>query len=81
VSSKMSLSRPMTVTDPAQLSAELMSFILGDNLSAKQRSTFAEGSVAYWNEHVNPGFLQYRKSVSDDSAAVEWSGEGCVLKV
>jgi putrescine aminotransferase len=77
----MSLSRPMTVTDPLQLSSELMSFILGDNVSAKQKATFAEGAVAYWNEHVNPGFLQYRKSMSDDSAAVEWTGEGCILKV
>ena len=28
--------------------------------------------VEYWKDNVNPGFLDYRKSVSDEFTAIEW---------
>ena len=37
-------------------------------------------SIANFNENVNPGWLEYRKSVSTDSAFVEWEDEGEVFK-
>jgi len=43
---------------------------------------FAERIVHAFAHHVNPGFLEARKSVTEagDEAAVEWEGEGSVLK-
>jgi putrescine aminotransferase len=45
----------------------------------EQKRVIAE-SVRYWTDYVNPGFLEYRKSVSTDYTAVEWSDEGAVFR-
>jgi putrescine aminotransferase len=37
-------------------------------------------SVQYWSDHVNAGFLQYRKSVSTDYTAVEWDDQGACFR-
>lgn len=49
-------------------------------LGADERRRVIDESVRYWNEHVNAGFLQYRKSVSTDYTAVEWEDEGAVFR-
>ncbi|HEY9685116.1 MAG TPA: putrescine aminotransferase [Oculatellaceae cyanobacterium] len=49
-------------------------------LDAGERKQVIEDSVKYWTDHVNPGFLQYRKSVSTDYTAVEWDDEGAVFR-
>jgi putrescine aminotransferase len=43
---------------------------------------FAERIVHAFADHVNPGFLEARKSVTEagDEAAVEWEGEGSILR-
>src|SRR4029079_6286083 len=45
----------------------------------EQKRVIAE-SVQCWTDYVNPGFLEYRKSVSTDYTAVEWSDEGAVFR-
>ncbi len=63
----------------AEQSAYMLDLIAKKDLSAEERRRVTEESVRYWTDHVNPGFLQYRKSVSTDYTAVEWRDEGAVF--
>ncbi len=61
-------------------SAYVLDLIGKKDLSPAERERVIKESVQYWTDHVNPGFLQYRKSVSTDYTAVEWSDEGACFK-
>jgi len=61
-------------------SAWLLDLISQKKLSPELRQQVVRESVQFWNEHVNAGFLQYRKSVSTDYTAVEWEDEGAVFR-
>ncbi len=61
-------------------SNEVMDLISKKTLSPDERKKVIKESVEFWNEHVNAGFLQYRKSVSTDYTAVEWEDEGAVFR-
>jgi len=63
-----------------QKSAEVLELISKQQLSAGERQRVIADSVRYWTDHVNAGFLQYRKSVSTDYTAVEWQDEGAVFR-
>ncbi len=63
-----------------QHSARVMELISKKTLSPEERKTVVAESVQFWNDHVNAGFLQYRKSVSTDYTAVEWEDEGAVFR-
>jgi putrescine aminotransferase len=63
----------------AEQSAYVLELISKKELSADERRRVTEESVRYWTEHVNEGFLQYRKSVSTDYTSVEWRDEGAVF--
>ncbi|MEO8505858.1 MAG: aminotransferase class III-fold pyridoxal phosphate-dependent enzyme, partial [Acidobacteriota bacterium] len=60
-------------------SAYVLDLIAKKTLTPDERQRVIAESVAYWTDHVNAGFLQYRKSVSTDYTAVEWSDEGAVF--
>ena len=60
-------------------SAYVLDLISKKQLNADERARVVQESVRNWAEHVNEGFLQYRKSVSTDYTAVEWSDEGAVF--
>lgn len=59
---------------------EVLNLIAKKTLNTDERTRVIEESVKYWNDHVNGGFLQYRKSVSTDYTAVEWSDEGAIFR-
>lgn len=61
-------------------SAYVLDLISKKTLSEDERRRVVEESVRYWTEHVNEGFLRFRKSVSTDYTAVEWSDEGAVFR-
>ena len=61
-------------------SAYILDLISKKELSPAERKRVIEESVKYWIDHVNEGFLQYRKSVSTDYTVVEWSDEGACFK-
>jgi len=61
-------------------SAQVVDLISKKTLTPDERKRVVEESVKYWNEHVNSGFLLYRKSVSTDYTAVEWEDEGAVFR-
>jgi len=60
--------------------AEVLQLIAKRTLSPEERKRVIDDSVKYWTDHVNAGFLQYRKSVSTDYTAVEWDDEGAVFR-
>src|SRR5688500_2025341 len=59
---------------------DALAIVLGDRPDDSRR--FADRIVRAFAEYVNPGFLEARKSVTEagDEAAVEWEGEGSILK-
>jgi putrescine aminotransferase len=61
-------------------STSVMDLISKKTLSPDERQRVIKESVQFWEEHVNAGFLQYRKSVSTDYTAVEWEDEGAVFR-
>lgn len=61
-------------------SAYVLDLISKKTLTPDERARVVEESVRYWTDHVNEGFLQFRKSVSTDYTAVEWEDEGAIFR-
>jgi putrescine aminotransferase len=59
-----------------------MSLIGGRAMAAEEKESFIAETVEAYEQFVNRGFLTYRKSVTQAGqfAAVEWSGQGALLK-
>ena len=60
---------------------EALAVVMDPARPADHRRFVAE-TVAGFARHINPGFLEARKSVTEagDEAAVEWEGEGSILR-
>ena len=71
---------PQNLNAALEESAYVLGLIAKRTLTPPERERIVEESVRYWTDHVNAGFLRYRKSVSTDSAAVEWTDEGAVVR-
>lgn len=50
----------------------VLNLIHSDKLTPEQQTQVMHDTLDCWHEHVNGGFLKYRKSVADDFAAIEW---------
>ena len=61
-------------------SAYVLDLISKKSLTEGEKARVVEESVRYWTDHVNEGFLQFRKAVSTDYTAVEWEDEGAVFR-
>jgi putrescine aminotransferase len=61
-------------------SASVLELIGKKCLSPAEQQRVISDAVRYWTDHVNAGFLEYRKSVSTDYTAVEWDDEGAVFR-
>ena len=50
-------------------------------VSAAEREQIEKDTVANFKNHINPGWLQYRKSMTEagDFASVEWTGQGSIM--
>ncbi|MDZ4833137.1 MAG: putrescine aminotransferase [Candidatus Melainabacteria bacterium] len=59
---------------------EVLDLIEKKTLNECERKKVVEESTKYWRDHVNEGFLKYRKSVSTDYTAVEWEDDGAVFR-
>ena len=64
----------------ARQSAYVLDLIGKKTLNPEERKRVTRESIKYWIDHVNEGFLKYRKSVSTDYTAVEWSDGGSSFK-
>jgi len=52
--------------------SRVLDYILNPELSEEDKKRVIDDSVDNFNQHVNPGWLLYRKSVSTDATFVEW---------
>ncbi len=50
---------------------DVLKLIEKKTLDENERKQMVADSAKYWRDHVNEGFLQYRKSVSTDYTAVD----------
>lgn len=71
---------PQDLTGARELSGYVLDLIAKKSLTPDEKKRVIQESVQYWNDHVNAGFLQYRKSVSTDYTAVEWEDEGACFR-
>jgi putrescine aminotransferase len=55
-----------------QEASRILDYILKDELSKEEKDQIVKDSIENFNEHVNPGWLVYRKSVSTNAAFIEW---------
>lgn len=58
--------------DVLKESSRILEYILKDELDEDEKDRIIADSIDNFNQHVNPGWLEYRKSVSTDAAFVEW---------
>jgi putrescine aminotransferase len=68
--------------DVLKISRRYLDLIGGREMSAGEKEAFIAETVESYEQHVNRGFLTYRKSVTQAGqfAALEWSGEGAMLR-
>ncbi|TCP30618.1 diamine aminotransferase [Scopulibacillus darangshiensis] len=61
---------------------QVLGLIEKDHVSTEDAEWITKQTVENFREHVNPGFLEYRKTVTKDTqfAAVEWSDSGSRFK-
>lgn len=52
-----------------------------NEVTAEERERIEKDTVDNFREHINPGWLQYRKSMTEagDFASVEWTGQGSIM--
>lgn len=66
----------------AEVSKELervIGYIHSDKLTDADKKKMTEDTLCYFDEYVSPGWLKYRKSVSTNSAVLEWTDHDSVL--
>jgi putrescine aminotransferase len=66
----------MTLTDKTKALEEarrVVGYIEAAALSDADKKQIHDDSISNFNENVNPGWLEYRKSVSTDAAFIEWT--------
>ena len=68
--------------DVLKLSRRYLDLIAGRTMSLEEKHALIAETVESYEQHVNRGFLGYRKSVTQAGqyAALEWSGQGSMLK-
>ena len=57
---------------------EVIGYIHSDALTEEQRKKMTEETIDYFDHYVSPGWLKYRKSVSTNSAELEWTDHDSV---
>ena len=69
-------------SETLQLSRRYLAWIGGQPMSLAEKQAFIAETVQAYEQHVNRGFISYRKAVTEAGqfAALEWSGEGALLR-
>src|SRR5260370_29509767 len=70
-----------TLASALETSRTYLDIVNAKSLSRQQAEELVSLTVRNFANHYNPGFLEYRKSVTEggDFAAVEWSGRGATF--
>lgn len=56
-----------------------LEYLFKHSPSDKERERILSETFKHYDEHLNPGFLKYKRSVKYDSQGVEWRGEGVYM--
>ncbi|WP_205680342.1 putrescine aminotransferase [Brenneria alni] len=72
------MSRPMVNLNPLECTQQALHLIKSEKLTTEELSALNREVVHCFREYVNPGFLEYRKSVTSggEYGAVEWRASG-----
>jgi len=57
----------------------VIGYIHNDNLTNQEKKDITRDTLDYFDNYVSPGWLKYRKSVSTNSAAIEWTDKDSVI--
>ena len=63
-----------------ELATRVCEYIEKDELTAEDKKAIHDESIENFSKFYNPGWLEYRKSVSTDAAFVEWEDDGDVFR-
>jgi putrescine aminotransferase len=55
---------------------KILEFISRKELTEQEKDWVTSETITGYRENCNPGFLEYRKAVSDNYAAIEWEDSG-----
>lgn len=58
----------------------ILGYIHSDEVPAEDKELMTKETVDHFNNFVSPGWLRYRKSVSTDSAMLEWKDHDSVVE-
>lgn len=59
---------------------KVIGYIKSDELTNEQKDEMTKETIEYFDSYVSPGWLKYRKSVSTNSAALEWRDHDSVCE-
>lgn len=63
----------MSYTEVSKELERVIGYIHADELSDEDKKKMTEETITYFDTYVSPGWLKYRKSVSTNSAVLEWT--------
>ncbi len=58
----------------------VLGYIHSDELEEQEKQKMTEETLDYFDNYVSPGWLKYRKSVSTNSAVLEWSDHDSICQ-
>ncbi|MCX5790070.1 MAG: putrescine aminotransferase [Elusimicrobia bacterium] len=64
-----------TAADVLKESQRILDILDKDELSAEDKEWISKTTVSGYENHINPGILEYRKAVSTDYTSIEWSDQ------
>lgn len=70
----------MSYSDVSKDLEKVLKFIHSDKLTDSEKETITNDTVEYFDKYVSPGWLKYRKSVSTNSATVEWTDHDSICE-
>ncbi|MCL2580385.1 MAG: putrescine aminotransferase [Oscillospiraceae bacterium] len=66
----------MSVQNAKDILGKVLGYIDKAELTEVDKKTIVEDSIKNFNTNVNPGWLEYRKSMSTNAAFIEWESSG-----
>ncbi|MFI3237809.1 MAG: putrescine aminotransferase [Lachnospiraceae bacterium] len=60
--------------------AKVLGYIHSDELTKEEKETMTAQTLDYFDNYVSPGWLKYRKSVSTNSAVLEWQDHDSICE-
>ena len=58
----------------------VLGYIHADEISDTEKDAMTKETLHYFDQYVSPGWLKYRKSVSTNSAVLEWTDHDAVVE-